>query len=254
MSTLAALQERFQKAVLLDDPTPGLFATEGAAIESGLAVYLQAYRARLTAALHDNYPVLQRALGDEAFDLLARAYLDEHPSHFRSIRWFGDSLAEFLAAAPEHLPHPALVDLARMDWAMRTAFDAADATLLGVGELVALPPEEWPRRHFKPVPSLQLLDLTWRVEPIWKALNADAEATSDEPLAWPHVLLIWRPDLDCRWRSADACEAALLRALTRVASFADCCTLIAESGEPEPAQTAAGLLQRWVAEGLLAQD
>ncbi len=137
---------------------------------------------------------------------------------------------------------------------MRTAFDAADATLLGVGELVALPPEEWPRRHFKPVPSLQLLDLTWRVEPIWKALNADAEATSDEPLAWPHVLLIWRPDLDCRWRSADACEAALLRALTRVASFADCCTLIAESGEPEPAQTAAGLLQRWVAEGLLAQD
>jgi hypothetical protein len=162
MSTLAALQERFQKAVLLDDPTPGLFAAEGAALESGLAVYLQAYRARLTAALRDNYPVLQRALGDEAFDLLARAYLDEHPSHFRSIRWFGDSLAEFLAAAPEHLPHPALVDLARMDWAMRTAFDAADATLLGVGELVALPPEEWPQRHFKPVPSLQLLDLTWQ--------------------------------------------------------------------------------------------
>lgn len=254
MNTLAALQDRFQKAILRDDPTPGLFAAEGVAIEGGVAVYLKAYRARLTAALRDNYPVLQRALGDEAFDVLARAYVDEHPSRFRSIRWFGDSLAAFLAAAPERLPHPALVDLARMDWAMRTAFDAPDAAPLGVCELVELPPEEWPQRRFKPVPSLQLLDLTWGVEPIWKALNADAEAISDEPLPWPHVLLIWRPDLDCRWRSADAREAALLRALTRAATFADCCTLIAASGDPEPAQTAAGLLQRWLAEGLLAEE
>jgi hypothetical protein len=142
----------FPEAVLLDDPTPGLFAAEGEELEGGLAVYLQAYRARLTAALRDNYPVLQRALGDDAFDLLARAYLDEHPSHFRSIRWFGDSLAEFLAAAPEHLPHPALVDLARMDWAMRTAFDAADATLLGVGELARCHRKSGRKAHFKPCP------------------------------------------------------------------------------------------------------
>jgi hypothetical protein len=154
----------------------GPVCCRGSTARGWFGVYLQAYRARLTAALRDNFPVLQRALGDDAFDLLARAYIDEHPSHFRSIRWFGHSLAEFLAAAPERLPHPALVDLARMDWAMRTAFDAADAPLLGVGELAALPPEDWPLRHFKPVPSLQLLDLAWRVEPIWKALNADAEA------------------------------------------------------------------------------
>jgi hypothetical protein len=35
-------------------------------------VYLKAYRARLTAALRDNFPVLQRALGDDAFDVLAQ--------------------------------------------------------------------------------------------------------------------------------------------------------------------------------------
>ena len=63
---------------------------------------------------------------------------------------------------------------------------------------------------------------------------------------------IWRPALDCCWRSAETCEAAALQALTQAASFADCCTLIAESGVPEPAQTAAGFLHRWIAAGLLA--
>ncbi len=254
MSTLAELQERFQTAVLLGNPAPGLFVAEGPQIESGIGVYLRAYRARLTAALRDNFPVLQRALGDDAFDALAGAYIDEQPSHCRSLRWFGDSLAEFLAAASARLPHPALVDLARMDWATRTAFDAADAALLSFGELAALPPEDWPQRCFKPVPSLQLLDLAWGVEPIWKALNADAAAVSEEPLSLPHVLLVWRPQLDCCWRSADACEAAVLRALTQGASFAEWCTLIAETGDAQAARTAAGFLQRWIAEGLLARD
>ncbi len=254
MTALAALQQRFQTAILTENPSPGLFAAERRSFAGGLDVYLQAYRARLTAALRDNFPVLQRALGDDAFAALARAYLDEHPSTFRSIRWFGHALVEFLAAAPERLPHPALLDLARMDWATRTAFDAADATLLTASDLAALRPEDWPTRRFKPVPSLQLLDLAWRVEPIWKALDADAEAASEEPQRLAHVLLVWRPALDCCWRSADACEAAALRALTQAASFADCCALIAESGAPEPAQTAAGFLQRWLSDGLLAED
>ncbi|KFB68354.1 DNA-binding domain-containing protein [Candidatus Accumulibacter vicinus] len=255
MSTLADLQQRFQQSILRDHSTPGLFAAEGALLAGGgMGVYLQAYRARLTAALGDNFLVLQRALGDDAFAVLAHAYIDAHPSHFRSIRWFGHRLVEFLAAAPERLPHPAVLDLARMDWAMRTAFDAADAAALTADDLAALQLEDWPQRRFTPLPSLQMIDLAWCVEPIWKALDADAATTSEEPKPLAHVLLIWRPTLDCCWRSSDTCEAAALRALTQGASFADCCTVIAESGVPEPAQTAAAFLQRWIAEGLLGKE
>jgi hypothetical protein len=119
-----------------------------------------------------------------------------------------------------------------------------------------LPLQDWPLRRFQdPCLRLQLIDLAWRVEPIWKALNANSRSQSARNHNdWPHVLLIWRPALDCCWRSAEACEAAALQALTQAASFADCCTLIAESGVPEPAQTAAGFLQRWITEGLLAKD
>ena len=116
MSALAELQQRFQEAVLRATLPGELFAAgEPHQLGGGYDLYVQAYRARLAAALRDNFPVLHRALGDDAFATLVQTYIDCHPSPFRSIRWFGHALADFLAGAVERLPHPALVDLARMD-------------------------------------------------------------------------------------------------------------------------------------------
>ena len=254
MSATGELQRRFQRAVLTEDFAPGLFVSEGHEIAGGLGLYLMAYRARLMSALRDNFPVLHRALGDEAFAELARDYIDAHPSRFRSIRWFGDELTVFLDAAPERLPHPALADVARMDWAIRDAFDAAGAPPLTLADLAALAPEQWPQRRFALLPSLRLVDLNWAVEPIWRALNEDAEAETEAPEPLPHVLLVWRPELECLWRSAGPVEVAALRTLAEGARFAECCTAIAEAGEPDPATTAAGLLQRWVSDGLLVKN
>jgi len=85
--------------------------------------------------------VLQRALGDEAFAALGAAYVDACPSSRPSIRWYGDRLAEFMRTREDLVPHPALVDLARMDWALRGAFDAGDAAAIGPAALNGLPAE-----------------------------------------------------------------------------------------------------------------
>ena len=45
-----------------------------------LSVYANAYFARLIECLGESFPVLQRALGDEAFAGLAADYLVAHPS------------------------------------------------------------------------------------------------------------------------------------------------------------------------------
>ena len=156
MSALAELQQRFQEAVLRATLPGELFtAAEPHQLGGGYDLYVQAYRARLAAALRDNFPVLHRALGDDAFATLAQSYIDCHPSPFRSIRWFGHALADFLAGTVERLPHPALVDLARMDWALRAAFDAADAVPLTLSDLASLRPEDWPALRLQPpLPTL----------------------------------------------------------------------------------------------------
>lgn len=97
-------------------------------------------------------------------------------------------------------------------------------------------------------------DLRWREEPVWRALNDDPEATTEAPQGLPHTLLVWRRQLDCLWRSADNCEGAALRALAAGATFAECCSLLVEDGDPAAAQRVVAVLGQWIDDGLLARD
>jgi hypothetical protein len=254
MSRWVELQQGFQQAILASDPTPGLFVREDEALEGGIDLYLNAYRIRLSAALADNYPVLRLAMGDEAFDELAAHYLAAHPSPHRSIRWFGDRLCEFIATHPDLIPHPALVDLARMDWALRNAFDAADQAPDGVEILKTLAAEDWPGLRFDLHPSVALLDLAWQIEPIWHALNRNADAATEAPEDLNHTLLVWRKGLECLWRSLEPIETSTLRLAADGASFAEICeALIGIAGEHQAASRAVTLLQQWLNDGLLVR-
>lgn len=279
-AALASLQADFAQALYgsASDEVAGLarhlaLRPDGSAAR--VDVYRRAYRARLVSALRDNFEVLVQALGDEAFDALAAAYVQAHPPTQPSIRWFGHALADFMAGPGEAcVSHPALVDLARMDWALRQAFDAADAPVLGVDALRAVAPPRWARLRFVLHPSVQMLPLEWQVEPAWRALRAaldrDAaapgpadhrdravfsdDATPEVPVPLPgaHVLLVWRRGLHTQWRSLAADEAAMLRAVAQDADFACLCEQALEAKVDAPAAFVAGLLQRWVADELLS--
>lgn len=250
MNRLQGLQQGFQRAVVTRAP-PDLFAREQA--EGGFDVYANAYRIRLTAALRDNYPVLHLALGDDLFGALADAYIAQHPSRFRSIRWFGDRLAGFMDAHPELTPHPSLSDLARMDWALRQSFDAANDDPLEVSDLAGLAAEAWPSQRFRLRAAATLLELRWRVEPIWQALNKDAAAETAPPESFYHIVLVWRDALECKWRSLNREEASGLKALIEGKSFADICeNMMAADGTMTPT-AAAMMLRLWVEDGLLVK-
>ena len=255
MKPVTQLQAIFQTAVLASDPAPGLFVREDMAEEGGFNIYLNAYRARLAEALKNNYPVLFLALGDELFDQMATAYIAHHPSRHRSIRWFGDSLREFLDDNPDTLPHPALADLASMDWALRAAFDAANADVCRAEDLAAIAPEHWPQMTFALHPSVELLELNWRIGPIWHALSEDAEAETEQPDALDHTLLVWRRELACKWRSLDQAEAQALRSVARGESFAELCEVLAGLNEAgtDSSLLAVSLLQQWLEDGLLVK-
>ena len=253
-----ALQQQQLRAAIVDHASAAGLLRTAPERESLLRIYRQAYTARLLGALRDNFGVLPRAMGDEAFDALGLAYLQAQPSSHPSIRWFGHRLAEFMAQQPDLVPHPAFVDLARMEWALRSAFDAADAEPLSAASLAARAPGQWADWVLCFQPSAQLLSLQWRVEPAWRALQAteDDEPELEEPAAGEHLLLVWRPQLETRWRSVtDATEALLLPSAMNGDSFGTLCERAAKQvGEEGAAAAAVGALQQWIGEGLLAAD
>ena len=251
----AAADGAYAGALLAADPHGG---------PPRLGVYRHAYRARLAGALADNFEILARAMGDESFAALADAYITAHPSTHPSIRWFGHRLAEFMATSVESgedfVPHPAFVDLARMDWALRAAFDAADARSLGREALAGLAPQDFAALRPAAHPSVQQVRLDWAIEAAWRALreqdpDSGTEPELPAPEELPHTLLVWRRGLETRWRSVEPAEASLLEGLAAGESFGELCERATgiKDDAMDPAQRAAGTLAQWLDEGLISQ-
>jgi hypothetical protein len=259
MKSLASLQETFAAALRGAPLDTGLLRQRPNGEPPLFRIYQNAYASRLAAALRDNYPVLARAVGDEAFDNLAAAYVEATPSCHPSIRWYGDTLAAFMADRTDLAPHPALADLARMEWALRTAFDAADAPALTTADLAEVYSEAWGELRFALQPAAQRLTLHWSVEPVWRALEdfdvqrEGAEPELPEPVANTHHVLVWRRALKPCFRSLDADEAVALDFLTNGRTFGELCAGLAERlGDEAASVNAASYLASWLADELLA--
>ena len=259
MTTELVRQQQVFAAALrnLTEPDPALLQRTPQGHEARFHIYTHGYRVRMIEALQENYPVLARVLGDDDFAALANDFVQANPSQTASIRWFGATLAEFVARQPEQLPHLALLDLIRMEWALSTAFDSPDAETLVADALTVIAAETWPQLRFVAHPSVQLLAMQWNVEPIWSALSNDPDASTDAPDELAHHLLVWRAGHVNQWRSLQEQEATLLAALMSGCSFGELCAMCESLYEnqlditEQVAATVAGYLRSWVDSGLL---
>lgn len=215
-----------------------------------LGIYAHAYIARLEEVLRSNYPKLHLVLGDDDFMTLTEAYLAAQPSRRRSVRWLGDTLADFLEG-DDYAEAPVLAELARLEWALGLAFDAADAPTLNAAALGELADDDWP--VLKPVfhPSLTILSLKWNAIPVWQALDKDEEPPRPEEAAGGWA--VWRETLVPHFRSLAADETALMLALRSGEAFGSACEkLLAWHSEDDAPGVAAGYLGRWLADGWIS--
>ena len=252
---LADLQGQFQGYVL--GAVPGI---EAAVIGNArgdararLGVYADAYRLRLLDVLGNDYEALRRFLGTERFERLGHAYIEAHPSDTASVRWFGRHLPEFLRHSAGYAARPVLAEMAQFEWSKGEVFDAPEAEPLRLEAVAAVAPESWPRMHLLPHPGLRRLQLRWNVPAICLAYEQQAEAPKHRARAQALPWLLWRDEaLDIRWRPLGADEAAAIDALCAGGSFGELCELLCQWVEPEQAAMhAAGLLKRWIFDGLI---
>lgn len=78
-------QREVERYLLGNQSTPdaalaaSLLGSAALSAEQGLAIYHNAYRARLLEALQGDYAAIHAWLGDDDFERLGRDYLDAHP-------------------------------------------------------------------------------------------------------------------------------------------------------------------------------
>ena len=256
MNTLLALQSRFQQHLLRGEQAAALQVRDagtGSAFtaERRLRIYHHAYRMRLVDTLRDSHGHTLRNLGDDHFNAAALAHVEGHVSRHPSLRWYGADFPDTLATRFDQAPQVA--ELARLDWALRHAFDGPDAPVLTLADLAAVPAEGWADVVFTLHPTCARLQLAYNTLAIWQALDEDGEPPEAAPLAEPGDLLIWRRGHQPHFRSLQPLEAAALDGLNAGLGFAAVCTMLSESfQQADRAAEVGGMLRRWVDEELLS--
>ena len=222
--------------------------------EERLAVYRHGYFARLHAVLRDDYGALHAVLGEAAFHDLAKLYLMAHPPRSYTLRDVGASLPEFLAGPVAEFFEarwPFAPDLAALEWALVDVFDAPDDRLLDREALVVLPPAGWAALALELVAAHRIFAFDWPVHRLRHAFSSQQPMPEIEPR--PTQVLVHRHREQVFVRSLGDLEERALAWVREGCDFAAICGRAAdEHGDAGSPSEVLGLLEQWLADGLLA--
>jgi hypothetical protein len=215
VSSLRETQRAFAAALLGAASTDGLrVAGDGLAPCARVALYGHHVTASLTDVLKAAYPVVCRLVDERFFDYAADRFIAAHPPVTPCLWEYGDTFAAFLATFEPCRALAYLPDVARLEWAMSCALNAADEPALDGDMLRRCAPAVVAGARLRFHMSLALIDSPWPIDRIWRAHQRDGDPRVLVDLgAGPSRLAVWRMENDVVLRVLDAGAYALRRAL-----------------------------------------
>lgn len=161
---------------------PDLSVTARAHLEDRYAIYRNNFVVGTVDALADTFPIIHTLLGETFFRGMARDYVRENPPKSAVILGYGEDFPDYLDRLDLLADYPYLGDVARLEWARITAFNAADADPLDPAVLISLPPESMAVLRVEMHPSFHLIQSDWPIVSIWQANNSEDPSMLEEGL------------------------------------------------------------------------
>ncbi len=254
MPTLTETQQALQQYILHNIPgaAPMIAPCPGPSVERRLAIYYSGYRQRLIEALSTDFETLAAVLGQARFREMCEAYVEATPSGFRNIRWYGGELPEFLLSVEPWRQHVELAEIARFEWTLTLAFDAADRSVLGFEDLSRLPPDAWSALQLELHPSLHLIVLRTNAPALRIALENDLELPQIQRSETAVYWAVWRKQGNPHFRSLSPHERWCIESVLQGKSFSALCEGLSEFTDADEAPAlAASLLRTWVDDELI---
>lgn len=224
-----------------------------------LAVYGNAYFARLIECLGEEFPATRYALGEETFDSFALGYIQHSPSSSYSLGFLGERFAQYLTdTRPTDVPKPGwpdfLIDLATLERTYAEVFDGPgpeNLDSLKPEDLQSVPPERVSEIRFIPVPSLRLMEASFPVHEYVTAVRRDQ--SPEIPMPKETLLVITRRDYVVRRGTVSRAEYLLLRAILDGNTLGEAIEVAAEEmpegNDDDFASSLAKWFQHWSSAG-----
>lgn len=225
MPSLLEAQRNFV-ATINEGPSaldPKLFVGDLDRIVLGLKAHANTISHARLVALEQSFPMLHLELGDGAFNLLSREYVESGAARALDLNDIGKGFVAFLERCEIAA---ALIDFAAIEWAWLESFHAADAVPIGLGQLAGFD-------------ETRLLDYEVALHPAVRLRRLQAPlAQSLAELAIdgnPASILIARPEAEVRLLALDTVATLLIDKMSLPTSIGNLLSLACEHGhEADP--------------------
>ncbi len=214
---LSEVQKRFKDTMLdhpkaLDDPPEDLAALFNVG-DIPLPERLKVYRNNIVGSLTDvmiaSHPLLEKLVGHEFLELMARSFILENPPTHGCLNMYGTDFDKFIASYELAKALPYLPDMARLEIAMNEAYYAADDKPLTADELAEKELKLKLRQNVKLLSSKypidKIKDFCLKDDPD-KTMSVDSGGVK---------LMIYRPGLDSVIVKLEDSEYEMLLVLSR---------------------------------------
>jgi hypothetical protein len=216
----------------------------GGSSDSRLEVYSANLLANAHSALDATYPVVRRLVGDPFFRELSNHFALAHPSRSGDLHLYGSELPDFLAHYAPARELGYLPDVATLEWAIATAYHAADARGIDYAALAAIPESDRGNVCLRLQPAARLVASTHPVLAIWEANQPGRDGTPDR-IEGPDFVLVHREGFAVRARLLAHAEWDFLNALHAGRTLAQI------AADPSLAEALASEMVRWARLGVI---
>ena len=246
MSALAEFQSEMAAALL--DPQHSLRERLGV----GLAVYQNTSMRGLIDALRANHPSVERLVGAEWFDAVARLYAVAHLPDEPSLALYGASFNTFIGDYSAEHDLSYLPFVAQLDRLWLEAHFSPDAPALQAIGLQTLLPEQLQTLRMKLHPAARIAWVPHSSFTIWQR-NRSPNTAPDELQVngADEGALITRPDGDVRVTGLTAAEFMFLQQINDGVWLGEAAVRVLELHADADL---AAMLSRFIAEGAFAAD
>jgi hypothetical protein len=220
--TLLALQQAFLAEIAAaDDDVP---SAASAPASPGMAIYREAYRSRLLAALETSFERTRQWVGEAAFTAAACHYILTTPPRGWTLDTYGHDFAGTLAELFRN--DPEVAELAWLEWHLQQAFAARDLPILRAEDLASrgYGEADWANLRFTMAAGFACRWVATAAPEIWPRLedSVTADLAAADPAAsstTPRLACVWRSGFRATFQIAAADEAVLIEQLAHGSTF-----------------------------------
>jgi len=226
MTSLAKLQANFSAAIFApataqDEISQHIIGSLGLDAEQSLAIYRHSILESFSRVLAGTYPVIEKLLGEDFFNALAKEYAQTMPSLQPDLGEFGRHFDRFLSefSATKELVY--LPDVAQLEWLWEEVFYADDDPKANFFAMAELNDAALQKLRFNLSASARLLQSNYPLLDIWQANQACDNTEEIDLESGGETLLLLRQGDECRMDRLNAEDWHLLNGIHDGHSFAE---------------------------------